>query len=187
MPPCAIGVATALRTRGPWHDGTTPTWTGSHFTRPPSPGSSLLRMSRPWSSMPVSCPQVASTPLALLASGTVAIAARKKGVKSRRWLGSISRVTAPTASVWSRHHQALIPLRRRPPAWMSLWTNAAGWSRRMTEAACVPWAPMALTANSNASLACWTWGCPRWARCEPMPICVISLRGPSAQGQVAKR
>ena len=115
----------------PYHERTFARWYDTdldwvHSTRPPSPMSSLLRMIRPWSSMPVSCPKVASTPMALIASGTVAIVARKKGSKSRRELGSISRVTAPTASVWSRPHQVLVPLSRRPPAWMSMRPTQPG-------------------------------------------------------------
>ena len=186
-PPFAICVATALITRGPVPAGTTPTWTGSRSTSPPSPRSSLLSLIRPWASPPVSCPHVASTPMALMAAGTVAIAARHKGSPSRRGLGSIARLPAPTASGWNRHHPALIPLSRRPPAWRSLGTTSAGWSRRLMGASGVTWSPMALPAHSQSSLAGWTWGGTRGVSGEPRPIGVISLRGPSAEVQVATR
>jgi len=50
----------------------------------------------------------------------------EKGLDISPWPGSISPATAPTASVWSRPHPARVPQTRRPPAWMSIWTNSAG-------------------------------------------------------------
>jgi hypothetical protein len=44
----------------------------------------------------------------------------------------------------------------------------------------------ALTANRNSSLVCGLWNSIRLASCEPMPICVISIRVPNAPGQGAK-
>lgn len=76
------------------HDGTTPTGIGYCLTRQPSPKSSLLSRTKLWALTPLSCPKVVHAPISSIASGMVAIAARRKSSKFNVEQTPLSAVTS---------------------------------------------------------------------------------------------